>query len=352
MAHSFGLSPSSPRRWGTGGFTDRCTGYGRFIPAWRGAGLHPCQVPTCPRFIPACAGNSSRNARVARQPPVHPRVCGEQILSSRSNFQWRGSSPRVRGTEPDTQRSQDLERFIPACAGTGWAEDRYGLRSRFIPACAGNSTKAAKPSAISAVHPRVCGERFVKALANCQPTGSSPRVRRTGMCICLTGQPNAVHPRVCGEQDQHMIVAPSPIGSSPRVRGTVIVAMLAAGVFRFIPACAGNSEFQQLQSIEFGSSPRCVSVHPRVCGEQCRFRNPLLDQSGSSPRVRGTVIGNGAGSPFDRFIPACAGNSRLTRSPDIAAAVHPRVCGEQCPEGAGAGQGNGSSPRVRGTDVV
>ena len=92
-----------------------------------------------------------------------------------------GSSPRVRGTA-----GQYLT--VP---GAG----------RFIPACAGNSLA----------------------------TGSGPYRK-------------PVHPRVCGEQA--VVVARFNIqnGSSPRVRGTDCLEPRAAPLYRFIPACAGNSE--------------------------------------------------------------------------------------------------------------
>ena len=94
---------------------------------------------------------------------------------------------------------------------------------------------------------------------------------------------------------------------------------------------------------------RLPSVHPRVCGEQ---GTDLISHScfpGSSPRVRGTDM-----LPFDiaqywRFIPACAGNSRDDSRTSRVTTVHPRVCGEQQRAQARAQELLGSSPRVRGT---
>ena len=70
-----------------------------------------------------------------------------------------------------------------------------------------------------------------------------------------------VHPRVCGEQDHFALVAVGHVGSSPRVRGTDKLALVERQVFRFIPACAGNSSL-------LGCYLSITSVHPRVCGEQ------------------------------------------------------------------------------------
>ena len=93
---------------------------------------------------------------------------------------------------------------------------------------------------------------------------------------------------------------------------------------------------------------------------------------GSSPRVRGTRRLGGGRQRGPRFIPACAGNSRLKRTLRTCSAVHPRVCGELdqlvgavrqlrrfIPACAGNSRATvsaepvetGSSPRVRGTRV-
>ena len=91
------------------------------------------------RFIPACAGNRLSNSHAIGQLMVHPRVCGEQLLTIAAKFGAGGSSPRVRGT--------GLRAMIAA------------LLKRFIPACAGNRDVATSVKMIPTVHPRVCGEQ-------------------------------------------------------------------------------------------------------------------------------------------------------------------------------------------------
>ena len=119
------------------------------------------------------------------------------------------------------------------------------------------------------------------------------------------------------------LMPPASSGSSPRVRGT-----------------------RTLARRTLDSNP----VHPRVCGEL-------------RVRLRGLHGGQ-------RFIPACAGNSKGVRVAHCRQPVHPRVCGElgdpPPPSHAAARfipacAGNslqdstipmlfsGSSPRVRGT---
>ena len=108
-------------------------------PRVRGTVFLQVDAPARCRFIPACAGNSDEAARSARQGPVHPRVCGEQLSMSMWTRMTTGSSPRVRGT------------------GTGPEADLDGVR--FIPACAGNRRCTAIAASMQAVHPRVCGEQ-------------------------------------------------------------------------------------------------------------------------------------------------------------------------------------------------
>jgi len=90
-------------------------------------------------------------------------------------------------------------------------------------------------------------------------------------------------------------------------------------------------------------------VHPRVCGEQPRHKLSKRAVVGSSPRVRGTAFFQKPSPPAPRFIPACAGNS-LSGIMNVAArTVHPRVCGEQLLHLYCQLLPAGSSPRVRGT---
>ena len=152
----------------------------------------------------------------------------------------------------------------------------------------------------------------------------------------------SVHPRVCGEQGCRFIEHWSVSGSSPRVRGTVSYVGGSQTTKRFIPACAGNSSWCDL-------CWSCAPVHPRVCGEQGDCVMCHLVFSGSSPRVRGTANLDKSDRDIVRFIPACAGNSGDRARFDVQTAVHPRVCGEQPIRRPPRRYSGGSSPRVRGT---
>ena len=257
------------------------------------------------RFIPACAGNSSRDNSSTTAPPVHPRVCGEQVLEVDDFAIPAGSSPRVRGTGS------------PSSAGAG--------EGRFIPACAGNRICGLYNLHPAPVHPRVCGEQRRRQNNAKLFYGSSPRVRGTDfkqvgeiggrrfIPACAgnsihdaAGVPRCtVHPRVCGDK-----------------RFPGFAGFITCTPHRFIPACAGNSAVGK-------TMPSYSTVHPRVCGEQILNRLERLVADGSSPRVRGTVFTTLLECHVVRFIPACAGNSHWFGMQRWCAPVHPRVCGEQ-----------------------
>ncbi len=233
------------------------------------------------RFIPACAGNTLGSLLDWPGIPVHPRVCGEHVRVKCRTPPTVGSSPRVRGTP----RVPGLPR----------------PHGRFIPACAGNTRMISCPETPTTVHPRVCGEHSPPATEN-------PHDRRF-IPACAGNTPSAL--------PSHFL----PSGSSPRVRGTLQAGRQFGANRRFIPACAGNTRIRSRSS-------RPTSVHPRVCGEHLFEILRHVGCSGSSPRVRGTLLKSRQDLRQKRFIPACAGNTRTMGRTSISTTVHPRVCGE------------------------
>ena len=165
-------------------------GRSAFMPAWAGKPVSSPRVRETvqrvavvrapARVIPACAGNRSKPSVSARCEPCHPRVCGKQRSSWRSEPTWIVPSPRVRGTVMETFRVEPQHRVIPACAG-----NRGGL---------------------------VGG-----------------------------GVEGSGHPRVCGEQRIQDFDSPFAMVSSQRVRGTDGDETVEVHVPRVIPACAGNT---------------------------------------------------------------------------------------------------------------
>ncbi len=297
------------------------------------------------RFIPARAGNTIELHSATTTGPVHPRACGEHVLEDVLRPDVHGSSPRVRGTPG-----------LSACTSP---------KGRFIPARAGNTTSLNKTIAVSAVHPRACGEHYCRRKSLLGKHGSSPRVRgtpsqpgpgvrelrfipaRAGNTVTppVRYEPTAVHPRACGEHFHRRHATPSESGSSPRVRGTRGCAAFSRHEPRFIPARAGNT---RTAAVRFAGN----SVHPRACGEHGRRVIRRVKRCGSSPRVRGTRVGSGRTVIRNRFIPARAGNTRRFCFSSFESSVHPRACGEHRSRSARTRPACGSSPRVRGTRSI
>ena len=167
---------------------------------------------------------------------------------------------------------------------------------------------------------------------------------RAGNTKCLHSGSvrSAVHPRACGEHMVGAHVARWSSGSSPRVRGTHLLGRHARHLLRFIPARAGNTR-------PGAASAHQEPVHPRACGEHlCEPFNVFL-ADGSSPRVRGTLIIKERIYEDPRFIPARAGNTLHALENSAFQTVHPRACGEHIAPMANILIASGSSPRVRGT---
>ena len=335
------------------------------------------------RFIPAGAGNTSPSRAVHKLDTVHPRGCGEHGVEAASECLVGGSSPRVRGTRSFGYGQPSCSRFIPAGAGNTTSTRQDGSAPAVHPRGCGEHnlytagwerTSGSSPRVRGThrlarrfawwrpVHPRGCGEHPWPKPLRTSAGGSSPRVRGTRLrgsgvpirdrfipagagntCARRTPyRPEPVHPRGCGEHIFRLSPARWMPGSSPRVRGTRHHRQPHRQPRRFIPAGAGNTAVRLVCTAS-------IPVHPRGCGEHTeRFLRAVLS-GGSSPRVRGTLKSKPADNPQYRFIPAGAGNTHQRPCLSLRDPVHPRGCGEHT---GPAGKGRsliGSSPRVRGT---
>ena len=197
-----GGNGSSPRMWGTGGKRKCSVGRDRFIPTHVGNGMAASASKPVSSVHPHACGERGRDHRPAcRVCPVHPHACGERVIWIRPRPMKRGSSPRMWGTAALDQLHAHLHRFIPTHVGNGqclsptsaqysgssprmWGTGQARERSlvfggssprmwgtvqlkalldcviRFIPTHVGNGSSCLVCSALKAVHPHACGERF------------------------------------------------------------------------------------------------------------------------------------------------------------------------------------------------
>ena len=108
-----------------------------------------------------------------------------------------------------------------------------------------------------------------------------------------------------------------------------------------IPACAGKS-------VPSAGGEVKEEDHPRVCGEKLEDLGAEGLEQGSSPRVRGKVVGGLDDGADEGIIPACAGKRLNVFKFSVGLQDHPRVCGEKDAMRSDGVNGLGSSPRVRG----
>ena len=145
-----------------------------------------------------------------------------------------------------------------------------------------------------------------------------------------------------GEHLGNQYINVGTLGSSPHGRGTPVDRKEGPGVFRFIPAWAGNTS-------SCSTSLMSNSVHPRMGGEHPFWPGPKFDTSGSSPHGRGTQNLVCRPGLAGRFIPAWAGNTHDVLQRRELREVHPRMGGEHPHMKRPAFNANGSSPHGRGT---
>ena len=172
--------------------------------------------------------------------------------------------------------------------------------------------------------------------------GSSPLARGTLTCKTHLLQTYRFIP-ACAGNSQYSTSIPTATTVHPRLRGELAGRGLNRKIFtRFIPACAGNSQ-------AVGIPLKVFLVHPRLRGELFIHINIRISLIGSSPLARGTRAGLPICAVNLGFIPACAGNSRKALPHAGQKSVHPRLRGELWRLRFLVLTSVGSSPLARGT---
>ena len=275
------MSGSSPRLWGTPIRVRRF----RFFP----------------RFIPTPVGNTGPSKSSAPLSSVHPHACGEHSRVSIMTKICNGSSPRLWGT-----------RVVGA--------PRHNLKRRFIPTPVGNtSSPRTCPLAVHGSSPRLWGTLSSLPLTVLRlrfiPTPVGNTAREAGVTN------NGSSPRLWGTQQdkRHYIifysVHPHACGEHPYRPASQINASW------FIPTPVGNTRRRMISRLIY-------TVHPHACGEHRRRAADLDRESGSSPRLWGTLFVASGVTTHVRFIPTPVGNTQAVSSTSLPAPVHPHACGE------------------------
>ena len=153
------------------------------------------------------------------------------------------------------------------------------------------------------------------------------------------------HPRPCGEHAEGVASRFAVAGSSPPVRGARRSRNRGRRTAGLIPARAGSTGAVP--------SPTCGHwAHPRPCGEHAAFHQTLPLGLGSSPPVRGALLGLLIAVGVVGLIPARAGSTSKTHTPRFGTWAHPRPCGEHAGAKSPSRLPPGSSPPVRGAHAA
>ena len=193
---------------------------------------------------------------------------------------------------------------------------------------------------------------------------------------------NRFYPRTCGGTDWRYFISQNLMGLSPHMRGNPMQQVFDNGMFRSIPAHAGEPASRRSGSRRSGVYPPhmrgnrrdvdcyqpldgsipahageplafvpaapCREVYPRTCGGTA-VESPLgTYQTGLSPHMRGNQVGHLGVGEVHGSIPAHAGEPRRSWLRGVLARVYPRTCGGTSGTEAGLLPRLGLSPHMRG----
>ena len=296
-------------------------------------------------IIPAHTGLTRENHYVHTGTEDHPRACGAHAFGSSVGSAVGGSSPRMRGSLSSCLIVSYLSGIIPAHAGLTplpWLSI-YGTRD----------------------HPRACGAHHTIFNLCFNDMGSSPRMRGSRPSALSAASPCGIipahagltleealdlaalrdHPRACGAHAQMIIQLTIAEGSSPRMRGSLEHIEYGIPYQGIIPAHAGLT-------MKSTWSRKKRRDHPRACGAHIRSSCTSVNQTGSSPRMRGSQEGPVRAQQVHGIIPAHAGLTCSVCEIALMPKDHPRACGAHITPLSRSGIATGSSPRMRGPHLL
>ena len=125
------------------------------------------------------------------------------------------------------------------------------------------------------------------------------------------------------------------------MRGKHLVVASACPQSRITPAHAGKTKLRVMLLFK-------KADHPRACGENQTIETPLIDFTGSPPRMRGKQQLLDYKQRPQRITPAHAGKTGYYTARARRRADHPRACGENRERLSGRLRNAGSPPRMRG----
>ena len=119
------------------------------------------------------------------------------------------------------------------------------------------------------------------------------------------GRTDKDHPRMCGEKMMKAGSNCAMLGSPPRMRGKVHCSSARTAAAGITPAYAGKSSEHTQRSGTSGD-------HPRVCGEKFLSTKVVTPEAGSPPRMRGKAQDRQDPPRGVGITPAYAGKSSVS----------------------------------------
>ena len=297
------------------------------------------------RIIPAHAGLTNRFGPGFYQSRDHPRACGAHCNAFDLVRIHKGSSPRMRGSPLRLIWLIPCGGIIPAHAGLTCLDRWFRNVAEDHPrACGAHGQYYGKAGVYGGSSPRMRGslERDLQPIPSRGIIPAHAGLTKHYLCLLYTRRD---HPRACGAHVCLTLPMSTAPGSSPRMRGSHPRELHLQADAGIIPAHAG------LTAIGGGFSG-LGGDHPRACGAHISVDFLDVPILGSSPRMRGSRDVRAEDCRAFGIIPAHAG---LTRDVGRGLCVlwdHPRACGAHPHRRRRRAARQGSSPRMRGSQLL
>ena len=232
---------------------------------------------------PACAGKTSPICLRWDALWDHPRVRGEDSVSTATPSVGWGPPPRARGRHQGRGDQGHRGGTTPACAGKTGGRVRWLTPALDHPRVRGEDTAARPTAGMTSGPPPRARVRHVRMdfegrIERTTPACAGKTVgRQLGHCGLRD------HPRVRGEDVRVGSRPKSSYGPPPRARGRHTVYTFSVYARRTTPACAGKT-------------PLCACPnqrnrdHPRVRGEDNSEPSVTFDRVGTTPACGGKTL--------------------------------------------------------------
>ena len=334
-------------------------------PRTRGSQLRVQRLEGRCGSIPAHAGEPCRPGRRSSSRGVYPRARGGAPDRDRGRFAALGLSPRTRGSHALEAWFDTFWRSIPAHAGEPRQGSPVARRSKVYPRARGGAVRSLSAlSSVSGLSPRTRGSRGFRAsrhgkLRSIPAHAGEPCA---GLHVPVS---RGVYPRArggaSGALDDALLHLRTRRGLSPRTRGSLNRRLAVILVPWSIPAHAGEPDeidgerrTQRVYPRARGGAgvrivPGRMEVYPRARGGASGLGLRSCGPYGLSPRTRGSQLLHRGLRDREGSIPAHAGEPVGIVFSILMWMVYPRARGGAIYNNAPPTQGNGLSPRTRGS---